>query len=312
MRKDSIYIDGVDAFNEYGIFALEDCLAGVVQQPVFKEIKKTEWDEYDGEEVDLTAPVLQEKTFNIELGIGNVRYVEDFFHDLSEGAYHTFCFKDIERTLKLRMQQNQNFNAGPDRLGIFSVTFVDDFPSIESAECYALGQTDVWQRGYMIDGIDLSRFGVWALDGSDDNIRKASAVRDNLKIDSPTLSGVIYDDAIVRFKSRDVALNLFIYCDSIAEFWRRYNSLYSVLIKPECRVFHFYKLNKDFECYYKNNSVTKFTKTRSGKIWCQFTLTLSFISDKPVSQYTLLSIESGELVATEDTTSAVIKIRPNI
>ena len=60
-----LFIDGLDAFSEYGIFVEQYGYKALVQMPSFKKLSSTEWPEYDGEEVDLSAPLLDSKTFAI-------------------------------------------------------------------------------------------------------------------------------------------------------------------------------------------------------------------------------------------------------
>ena len=60
-----LFIDGLDAFSEYGIFVEQYGYKALVQMPSFKKLSSTEWPEYDGEEVDLSAPLLDSKTFSI-------------------------------------------------------------------------------------------------------------------------------------------------------------------------------------------------------------------------------------------------------
>lgn len=77
-QQGKLLVDGEDAFLEYGIFVEQYGYKALIQMPSFKKLDSTEWPEFDGEEVDLTAPVLDTKTFNIQFCITNVRYAEDF------------------------------------------------------------------------------------------------------------------------------------------------------------------------------------------------------------------------------------------
>ena len=78
-----LFVDGQDAMLEYGIFVEKGGYKGVVQMPSFKSLETTEWEEFDGVEVDLLSPVLNTRQFQIQFCITNVRYAEDFFYDLS-------------------------------------------------------------------------------------------------------------------------------------------------------------------------------------------------------------------------------------
>ena len=51
--ENKLFIDGVDAMVEYGVFVERNGYRQVVQMPVFKKIEQTDWPEYDGVEDDL-------------------------------------------------------------------------------------------------------------------------------------------------------------------------------------------------------------------------------------------------------------------
>lgn len=42
-----LFIDGLDAFSEYGIFVEQYGYKALVQMPSFKKLNSTEWPEYD-------------------------------------------------------------------------------------------------------------------------------------------------------------------------------------------------------------------------------------------------------------------------
>lgn len=303
-----LFIDGKDAMNEYGIFVERYGFKGLIQMPSFKKLDTTEWSEYDGEEVDLTSPVLNSKTFQMQFGILNVRYAEDLFDDLATGAYHTFYFVELQKTYKLRMTSCGAFKSHV-KLGSLTLSFADDFPVVPEGTHYNIGETEVKQLGYELDGIDFSQFGSFILDGTDDSIRKAANVRSALSVDTKSLSGLKYDDETVTFKSKDVTIKMLINSDSITEFWKRWDGLFAIMLQPEQRSFYFEALDAEYECYYKSNTVSKFDILRNGHVWCEFSIVLTFTSYHPVSSWLLLAIEDFDWVVTEDG-NARIKIRP--
>lgn len=307
-EQGKLYIDGYDALTEYGIFVEKGGYKGVVQMPSFKSLDTTEWAEFDGIEVDLLSPVLDTRQFQIQFCITNVRYAEDLFDDLATGAYHTFFFVPLKKTIILRMVSNGSFSSFI-KLGKLTLTFAVDFPSLPTGAYYQLGKSDVRQSGYEIDGIDFSQFGSYILKGSDDSIRKAANVRDALKIDVKSVSGISYDEEEVFFKSKDVTLKLLINASDIDEFWKRYNALFAILMQAESRYFYFDTLNAEYECYYKSETVSKFEILRNGRIWCEFSVVLTFISYRPESSWMLLATEDNDWVITEDG-NARIKVRP--
>lgn len=306
-------IDGLDAFTEYGVFVEKGDYKGVIQMPAFKKLDTTEWGEYDGEEVDLMSPVLDTRQFQLPLCITNVRYAEDLFNDLAEGAYHTFEFVELGKTYRLRMVQNGSFSLLVHK-GKLTITLADDFPSVPTLPSglpYGLGQSEVRQSGYELDGTDFSQFGAYLAKGTDESIRKAANVRDNLKIDVKAVAGLRYDGAVVHFKTKDVTLKLLINAASMAEFWARYNALYSVLMQAEERVFYFAVLGGEYDCYYKSSNVSKFVLLGGGRVWCEFSVVLTLTSYRPESAYMLLATEDYDWVITEDATNpARLKVRP--
>ena len=305
-----LLVDGFDAMVEYGILVEKGGYKQVVQMPSFKNIDLTEWAEFDGVEADLLSPVLNTRQLQIPFCITNIRYAEDFFDDLATGAYHTFYFEELKKTYRLRMVSNGSFSSFI-KLGKLTLTFADDFPAVPSGSPYQLGKSEIRQAGYEVDGVDFSQFGSYVLKGTDDSIRKAANVRENLKIDVQSVAGISYDDEEVHFKTKDVTLKLLIDAEDIDEFWVRWNALFSILIQPEQRTFYFAVLPAEYDCYYKSNSVSKFEIMRSGRIWCEFTVVLVFTAYRPESSWMLLATEDYDWVITEELNNpARIKIRP--
>lgn len=308
--KNTLFIDGRDAFLEYGVFVEKGGYKQVVQFPAFKKIDTTDWPDEDGIEADLTDPQLDTRSLQIQFCITNVRYAEDLFDELSIGTYHTFEFREIKKTLKLRMTQNGSFSSFV-KLGKMTLTFSDDFPQVPNGTRYALDKSDIRQIGFEVDGIDFSQFGAYVLNGTSDSIRKAANTKDNLKISTKDTSGILYDASAVNFKSKDVTLKLLIDAPNIDEFWNRYNGLFEVVLQPETRNFYYAALGNEYDCYYKSMSVSKFELLRSGKVWCEFSIVLTFVNYRPVGQYMLLSHEDFALVEVlTDGQPTLIRIRP--
>ena len=306
-----LFIDGLDAFSEYGIFVEQYGYKALVQMPSFKKLSSTEWPEYDGEEVDLSAPLLDSKTFCIT----DILSASDLFEVLSDGSYHIFDFAELGKSYKLRLLTNPALSA-KIQLGKITLNFADDFPpvyptdetDIESLNeyntllnqaPYATAPAGFKQNGYEMDDVDFSHFGVYVLDGTDRNIQKAPNVRENLKVDVTNRPGVSYDGESVFYKAKDVAIKLFIYADNIAQFWERWYALFTALLKPELRKLYNDNSLEEYNCYYKSNAVTRFDIRRNGRVWCEFTVTLTFPDSRPDGNYCVLATEDKEVVITE-------------
>ena len=109
---DRFYIDGKDAFTEYGVFVQEDGYNELVAFPSLKSVKSNDWQEEDGIEADLSAPVLDTKEFSMKFVFTGDNYrFGGFIELLSDKAYHTFNFKEIGRTYRLRMVSHTNLDT---------------------------------------------------------------------------------------------------------------------------------------------------------------------------------------------------------
>ena len=303
--KGNLFIDGTDTFAEYGVFVEQYGYKSLIQMPPFKSIESTEWQEYDGEEYDLSAPVLDNKTFSISFCITDIISASDLFELLSDKAYHTFDFRELGKTYKLRLTSNGSLSSMV-RLGKLSLSFSDDFPVPDEEKPYDTGAEDVKQHGYELDGIDFSRFGVYVLNGTDDNILKAPEVRRSLTIDNKAEAGVLYDAEKVFYKSKNVTMKLLIRAFDVTTFWKRWNSLFTALIKPDERSLYIDKTVEEFDCFYKSNSVSKFDILRNGRVWCEFSVTLTFTNARPTGNHALLATEDDALVITEDGESFIL------
>lgn len=317
-----LIIDGKDAYSEYGLFVEQYGYKALIQMPGFKNVTTTEWEEYDGEEPDLMNPLLGSKTFGIQFCITDAVGAGDLYGLISDKAYHIFEFKELAKSYKLRLVSNPAYSTFI-KAGKFTLNFADDFPPVIPTDETDLDSLDAYnlilqesplssppsgfkQKGYTLDDVDFSLFGVYLTEGTVDNLHKAPEVRSNLKTESKGVVGTKYDDENVNYRAKDTVLNLFIHADGITDFWKRWNALFTVLLQPELRNLYVDYALEDYECYYKSNSVTKFDILQSGKIWCEFTVTMRLTNTRPNDNYLALATEDGELVITEKDESEIV------
>lgn len=310
-----LYIDDKDAYYEYGVFVEQFGYKALIQMPSFKKLDATEWDEFDGEEPDLVNPLLDTKTFAIQFCISDIDLANNLLELLSDKSYHIFRFTDLNKSYKLRLISNPS-RSSLNHLGKFSANFADDFPPVVPTDDTNEDELDEYnvlltqkpydkapagfkQKGYELDEIDFARFGIYVLDGTDESIQNAPNVRPNLSVSSSVNPGVVYDDKEVMYKTKDVGLKLLIHAKDITEFWQRWYSFWAVLLQPESRTLYIDNPIEEFECHYKSNSVTKFDIRKSGRVWCEFTTTLTFTNARPFGKYFVLATEDDEIVITE-------------
>jgi hypothetical protein len=302
----NFYIDDLGAYALYGVFITDGGYKDLVAYPSLKSVESNEWAEEDGEEFDLSAPVLGSRELSIRFACrGENEQFGAFVELLSNGAYHDFNFKEIGKTYRLRLVSQPNLSQ-VSTLGTFSLRFADDFPL--SGYSYLAPQSGiVSQRGYELDERDLSEYGVYILQGSETEIQKSPAVKKNLLQDINSQAGAIYDGELVTFQTKEVKLNCLMRANTMSEFWRNYNALLFDLVRPEERRLYLDSTRYEYPCFYKSCSVSDFVP--SDKIWFSFSLILVFTSFRVNGEELLLASENDELIITEDKSYFAINLQ---
>lgn len=269
------YIDGNDAYNQYGVYVVEGGYNELVSMPPLKPVKYNDWHEEDGIEVDLTDPKLDSREVTINFALSGVysKYIS-FIDLLSDGSYHVFNFNSILRSYKLRLVSNPN-NDNDKNLSFFTLKFADDFPL--AGYSYLVPSSSIfYNNNYQIDGTPLSNYGVRVLRAISE-IKKTPDIKTNLLRNVSTMSGAIYDTRDVYYNSKDVQIECNMIANSLTELWRNYDALLYDLIRPDERMLYVRDLNHIFPFYYINCKVTDFYPT--DKIWMDFSITLKFTRD---------------------------------
>lgn len=293
----TLYIDGKDAYVNYGVFITSGGYKELSCFPPLKAVSSIDWGEEDGVEPDLTDTKLDTKEVAITFAAHRAMLVGAFFDLISDRAYHTFDFREMERVYRLRLTTESTLNA-KQHLQSFTLRFANDFP-LSDGYSYQQPQSGlVAQSGYELDGRSLAEYGVLILQGSDAEIQKSPAVKLNLLHNVSSRHGATYDGEVVKFKSKEVKLSCLMRAKNLTEFWRNYNALLFDLVRPGERSLYVDSTGYEYPCYYKSCSVTEFYPT--GKIWFKFDLTLVFTSFRIEDDEYLLASESGEWIMTED------------
>lgn len=269
-----LYIDKVDAYASWGIGVARDGYTGLICMPPLKTYQSNDWQEENGIEADLSAPVLDTREFTMNFYCTRgVSGYSGFLSALADGGYHTFSC--VGRTYKLRLVSHSRYDS-LQSLQTLTVKFSDDFPLPDysylepTAVSIIIGNSD-----YKIDGKSLTDYGVYVVKGSLAEIFKGPSVKPALLRNIQSKAGAIYDgDAEPRYKSKDVKLGCVMRADSLTQLWRNWDALLYDLTKPEAREFS--GGDSLFPCCYKSCSVREFDPT--GKPWIGFTLTLTNLS----------------------------------
>ena len=298
-----LFVDGVDVFQEYGVYVISGGWNELVAMPPLKSVESNDWHEEDGEEVDLSAPVLDSRTVTIRFAL---RYADShyfgFIQALSDGAYHTFDCRYIGRKFRLRLVGVGSFTT-LDVLGEVVLKFADDFPldgyTYKSPDP-ALPDNDRFQ----LDEVNLSEYGVHILQGTLSEVIKTPEVKPNLLRNITTQAGAIYDPLTVTYKAKDVKLSCLMRADSLTQLWRNWDALLYHLSRPNERQFWIDDYERTFPCYYRQCAVSEFYP--EDKIWLRFDLTLTLTRDfRMIDDDTVLATQGGIIVFTQDDISAI-------
>lgn len=297
MMSGRFYIDGKDAFTEYGIYVQEGGYNELVAYPPLKAVTSNDWQEEDGIEPDLSEPTLNTKEFSLKIVLSGKDYRwGGFIELLSDKAYHTFDFREIGRSYSLRLVSNPNTDLAT-LLGFITIKLADDFPLSEYA--YKEPESSLYgSDNYELDGKPFSDYGIIVLDGTFDEIEKSPDVKTCLLRNIKKLNGALYDGEKVTYKAKDVKINCLMKAASLTELWRNYDALLYNLVQPEQRMLYSDETSYEYPCHYKSCSVSEFYG--SDKIWLKFTITLCFISFRLEDDEFVLATETRDLVVTED------------
>lgn len=298
--RGQLYIDEQDVCAGYGVFLAEECYTDLLAFAPLKGVESNNWQEEDGEELDLESPVLAAREVTLKFAFAGLQArLGAFIEMLSRKAYHRFEFREIGRTHELRLVSQPDLTLAR-RLGLFSLQFANDFPL--KREIPEAPQSGVSPQGYDLDERSLAEYGVIVLEGCDAKIEQSPAVKKNLLQDIGSLDGAVYDGEVVTFETKDVCLNCLMRADTLSEFWRNYDALLFDLVQPGERSLYVDKTGVAYPCMYKSCSVSRFYP--KGKIWFEFALTFTFTSFRVYAEEFLLAAEN-RLVTTEDSTNTI-------
>lgn len=303
MRSGCLYIDGVDVYLRYGVYVIEGGWNELLSYPPLKAVTCNDWQEEDGVEADLSAPVLDTREVTLKFAIAGAydRYL-DFLALLSDSAVHTFRCPEIGRTFRLRLTRGGNADLAL-RLGLFSLRFADDYPLDGYTYAAPTGGGVPPGDDYTLDGARFTDYGVRILQGAASEIMKPPDVKTAMLRNIPTQAGAIYDTAGgVTYKAKDVRLSCLLRASDLPDMWRNYHALLHDLTKPDERSLGVTELEAELPCHYKRSSVSEFAVGVDGRPWVKFSLTLTLVRDFRIISGggVVLVTEDGIPVVTED------------
>lgn len=300
--KGRLYIDGKDAYTEYGIYVVDGGWNELIAYPPLKPVATNDWQEEDGIEVDLSSPVLDSREVSLKVAFSGLYSRFDLFIELlSDRAYHTFECAYIRRNYRLRLVSLHNFEEA-ELLGMATLKLADDFP-IHNYKYIAPMSNIATVNDYSFDGYPFTRYGVRILRGTRNEVMRTPDVKQNLLRNIETNAGVLYDDNSVTYRSKDVKLQCLLRADTLNELWRNYDALLYDLTRPNERMLEVD--GNEFPFYYRSCQVTEFYP--NGKIWLQFSITITVTGNLRLFFY-FIALHSEDDIAIQTENEYLIEI----
>lgn len=282
------YIDGKDAWTQWKVGVCEGGYNQFVCFPAMKEVETNDWNEYDGLEADLIAPVGDGRTFVMDFfcsGSGSdmeslLSYLRTPYIDgegVNHGVYHTLESTEIGgRQVEARVVSLGNTGLGNMRHPLlFSITFADDSGFVYDDDISIPSAPSVDSSDFSIDGIPFSSFGIKMLEGTLDRVRSGAGVKDGLSVNVNDEPGILYDaGAYQKRRSRNITLVCHAKAASLSLLWSNILSLENLLFKPGQRTVKVSSLGTSFMCNYSSCSVQNFFPT---DCWLDFNLTFRIL-----------------------------------
>ena len=296
--KGRLYIDGRDAYAEFGVYVIQGGWNELIAYPPLKPVESNDWQEEDGIEADLSSPVLNTREVSLRIAFGGLdNRLLELLELLSDGAYHMFDCRHIGRMYKLRLVSMPNLTIA-ERIGTVTLKLADDFPLdnyvYNAPSCAVAPNAD-----YTLDGRKFTDYGVRVLQGALEEVVKTPSVKDNLLRNINTQQGAWYDGKAVVYKAKDIKISCLMRATTLTELWRNYDALLYDLIRPSERVLGVEELGAEYPFHYKSCQVVEFYPM--DKIWLKFTLTITVTRNFRVQpNATLLANEEGIFICTED------------
>lgn len=273
-------IDGNDAFTAYGVRLLEGSLASVVAMPPLKQssILTTAWHEADGIDADLSQPRLDTRQVSLLLATDGTRAMFDsLIQAITDGAYHTYSFTDIGRTLSLRLTGLDDYEQG-GRLGFVTLRLADDNP-LGGYTYTQPSSTSGGSEDYSLDGRPLSDYGVRLLGGTLDTISAHGSPRANLSRSLSVQGGTSYDGEAVHFDARSAKIPCLLRAKSTTELWKNWDALAFDLSRAGKRTLTVEGENAVQHFYYVACDVDEFVPDTTD-YWLRFSLTIQLLDSR--------------------------------
>lgn len=275
----TLYIDGREIFQTYGMRMLEGSLASVVCHPPVKasSVHTYDWQEYDGLDADLSAIRLDAREVALRLSTdGDFARYTAFINDLSAQTYHSLRFDALDAQFQMRLVKFSSFDYYRS-LGFISVTMSDDLPLQNyTGEQPTKGFQD--NTGYTFDDLKFSDYGVLVIGGTMSEVARFGDVKQPLVRNVSTMKGQSADDTRLRYKANEVSLHCILKASDSVQFWRNWNALLHDISVAGANTLYVEEVNAKANFFYKGCEVSEFVADRQG-VWMQFKLKIQLLNN---------------------------------
>lgn len=272
--RERLFIDGIDAFEAWGAFILEGGWNELIAYPPLKPSRTNEWQEWDGIEVDLTAPRLAPRKASLRIGVrGKGADPFELLHHLLKPARHTFRSDLLNREWRLRLEAVSDFVTAGD-CTVMTLSVVEDNPLPVAyrrpTRTERLGET-LW-----IDDAPLSAFGARALQGTAEELLRYGTLRGWLTLEFAGIAGQTVDTTLApSLKAREATIPILFRAGSMEELWQNYDALLFTLLQSGERTLYYSYVEEEYKVHYTSAKVVEFFPV--SEPWLRIDLTLTII-----------------------------------
>lgn len=289
------YIDGVDIYAEFGVIITEGGYNELLTFPAMKEPDKNDWAEYNGVEVDLSAPALAPLEVSITFARITGYAWNNFVYSLAVPGYRTINIPALGRALEMRLAEMPALQTYADA-SLLTLKFVRDevgIPTYQTPNGNAAVVSDI-----AIDGYTLDRFGVF-LTGGYEELTVMPKIKKSLTRSFALKNGQTYDidNENIKYDAKDVTFKCCLNASQMVFFWQLYDAFFGALTQPGVRQIAYQ--GKVHEAYYKKSSNFRLHSHR-GEVICEFDLTMCFTAFRMGGELYLLAAENNYMITTEN------------
>ena len=268
-------INNINIQTTYHTHLLDTNYKDLLCYPPLKKLPSNEWAEYYGKEYDTTTPVLDTQQYTLTF-ISKATHYAPFITFLTAQTYNDFHFEELGKTFRLRFVSAQKAKTEQGYITT-DITLANDTPL--QGYTYTAPNASLPLSGFTIDGTDLSKYGIYILEETQNTLLPTYEVKEHLTTTSNTLSGVQYAQHANTFKERTLTLNCYI-SQPLASFWKLYDTLLYQLTKQGERTINippsFGGVGGGLKAIYQKASV-KNALLVGNTFKVEFTLTLTLV-----------------------------------